>query len=310
MTGNTHPELPSGAADGGIGSAGNAAGRDELDHLSHLLQTLRGPAQPHELTRLSTVSAGMHAAVQQALHAMGDTVGDTTGDSSVAADGSGAGPTVAADPRERKHMLAKLITLKAVGIIGAGVLTVGTAAAATGVWPPPPDHSNASTTARDRVAELNQNTDEDEVVPEDTVIDTTEAEPDTDTTDSIPDSTVEDDGDTLPATDPADEDWKIDCPTGDDAPANHGEFVSSVAKNHENDELAGNHGAVVSDAARSDCGKPGQEDTTTDPSTDLTITPTAQPTEEPTKPGNGPPNGANPGNSAANGANNGKGPKK
>lgn len=159
-------------------------------------------------------------------------------------------------------MLAKLITLKAVGIIGAGVLTVGTAAAATGAWPEPapPGHSEAASTARNRIDSLHAGASGAEEEPTDTTIEAPDTIPNS-TSGGTSDSSSEVTG--PPAVeaeqDPDAPEWRVPCPEAEHAPGNHGQFVSSVAKNHEMDEAAGNHGAVVSDAAHSDCGKADHE---------------------------------------------------
>ncbi len=276
MTGNTHPGLRGGASNGGIGLAGNDAGPDDLDDLQRLLQTLRGPAQPTELARLTVMSAAMQSAVHGAMHAMGDAIGDTTG-TTVTAD---AGSPVPSHPKEPKRMLAKLITLKAAGIIGAGVLTVGTAAAATGGWagPRPPAHSNASSTARDRIAAMTADTGAEEAAEETTTS--------TETSVSVPDSTTQPTETALPVVESDVEEAEEadeDCQVAGEEAHNHGEFVSSVAKNREADTKAGgarNHGEAVSEAAHSDCGKPGQDDSDSDSDSETT-TATTESEEEP-----------------------------
>jgi hypothetical protein len=69
-------------------------------------------------------------------------------------------------------------------------------------------------------------------------------------------ASTEESSDSVDETDETTEDTSdpFECP---DDVKNHGEFVSGVAKDKDHE---GNHGSVVSEAAQSDCGKPGADD--------------------------------------------------
>jgi hypothetical protein len=207
-------------------------------------------------------------------------------------------PQVSARPkwRKRRMSVAQLLAglaakLAGMGLAAKAALGLGaaammtTTAAAAGVLPDPVQHAVASVV--NPVSPLN--------VPDGTgAVAADEDDPDTSTTTSTPSTT-------LPGGDD-DDDGTDDGEAG--VPANHGGCVSEAAHS-VNRGPGGEHGKAVSEVARSDCGKSGDDD---DDETTVTTEPTTTPTTDGTSASsNSGPGSQNSGKGKGNGGNGGSG---